>query len=90
VPDLGTLVSYRTAVAERLRFRVGNIASGDVGAPAQLRLVASTLLLTVINHEYQHDKWIGEVRNQVHGKDLPPEPMSPLLTKLDGYVVLDP
>ncbi len=89
VPDFGTLVNYRTAVAERLRFRLSNIISGDVGAPAQLRVVARTLLLTVINHEYQHDKWIGELRNQVHGKDLPPEPSSPFLTKLDGYLVLD-
>jgi hypothetical protein len=88
LPDLGRLAEYRNGVAERLRFRIGNIESGDVGAPTQLRAIAKTLLVAVINHEYQHDKWIGEVRNEVHGKDLPPEPDSRLLHSLDGYLVV--
>ncbi len=88
LPDRDRLDHYRTEVAERLRFRIGNIESGDVGAPTQLRVIAKTLLVAVINHEYQHDKWIGEVRSDVHGKDLPPEPSSEFLTSLDGYLVV--
>lgn len=88
LPDLATLASYRTQAAERLRFHIGNIESGAVGAPTQLRVIAKTLLVAVINHEYQHDKWIGEVRSDVHGKDLPPEPTSDHLTTLDGYLVV--
>ncbi len=88
LPDLDRLAHYRNEVAERLRFRIGNIESGNVGAPTQLRVIAKTLLVAVINHEYQHDKWIGEVRNEVHGKDLPEEPESDLLTSLDGYLVV--
>ena len=36
MPSLQRLRTYRETVAERVRFRVGNIAAGDVGAPAQL------------------------------------------------------
>lgn len=88
LPDLGRLLDYREAVADRVRFRIGQIDTGQVGAPTQLRYIAHTLLVAVINHEYQHDKWIGEVRADVHGLDLPPEPTSPLLSTLDGYTVV--
>ena len=89
LPDLARLGDYRDAVAERVRFRIGNIESGAVGAPTQLRIIAKTLLVAVINHEYQHDKWIGEVRNETFGKDLPPDPNSDRLTLVDGYLVVD-
>lgn len=88
LPDLARLGEYRAAVAERVRFRIGNIENGDVGAPAQLRVIAKTLLVAVINHEYQHDCWIGEVRNETFGKDLPPAPTSDRLQTIDGYVVV--
>lgn len=89
LPDLARLGDYRDAVAERVRFRIGNIETGAVGAPTQLRIIAKTLLVAVINHEYQHDKWIGEVRNETFGKDLPPDPDSDRLTLVDGYLVVD-
>lgn len=89
LPALERIVDYRDAVADRVHFRVGAIDDGAVGAPAQLRVVARTLLVALVNHEYQHDKWIGEVRSEAHGRGLPPEPSSPFLTVLDGYVTLD-
>ena len=88
LPDIARLRAYREAVADRVRFRLGAIAAGDVGAPAQLDLVARGLLVAVINHEYQHDQWIGEVRAEDLGKDLPSRPTSRLLTTVDGYVVV--
>lgn len=88
LPDLGRLTDYRDGVAERVRFRIGNIVDGKVGAPNQLRMIAHTLLVAVINHEYQHDKWVGEVRAEAHGRDLPPEPSSPHLQVVDGYLVV--
>ena len=88
LPPLDRLRAYREAVADRVRFRIGAIASGDVGAPAQLGLVARGLLVAVINHEYQHDQWIGEVRSGDLGKELPPRPTSPLLSTIDGYLVV--
>ncbi len=90
LPPAARIDAYRRAVAERVRFRIGEIDAGNVGAPAQLRLVAATLLVAVINHEYQHDRWIGEVRNEQLGHDLPPIPQSPLLQLVDGYAVVAP
>jgi len=90
LPGTDRLATYRDAVAERLRFRIGNIAAGDVGAPAQLDVIARTLLVAVVNHEYQHAQWIGEVRTRDLGRDLPAHPRSPLLTEIDGYCVLAP
>lgn len=88
LPDPARLADYRDGVAERVRFRIGNIIDGKVGAPNQLRVIANTLLIAVINHEYQHDKWVGEVRSGAHGRDLPPEPVSEYLTTIDGYLIV--
>ena len=88
LPTTERLMTYRATVAERVRFRVGNINTGNVGAPAQLREIATTMLTAIINHEYQHSKWIGEVRVDAHGKALPADPISNRLTMIDGYVIL--
>lgn len=88
LPDLNRLRGYRETVAERVHVRIGAIAHGDVGAPRQLAFIAETLLIAVINHEYQHSKWIGEVRSEQFGRALPDNPVSDLLRELDGYVVV--
>ena len=90
LPGLDRLLDYRAAAAERTRFRIGQIDRGDVGAPTQLRVIAGTLLTAIVNHEYQHSKWIGEVRADAHGLDLPPAPTSSLLSVLDGYTIIVP
>ncbi len=88
LPSVERLAAYRDAVADRWRFRIGNIANGDVGAPAQLDVIARTLLVAVVNHEYQHAQWIGEVRHRDLGHGHVAHPTSPLLTEIDGYCVL--
>ncbi len=88
LPDVARILDYRGAIADRVRFRIGQIDAGNVGAPDQLRMIAGTLLVAVVNHEYQHSKWIGEVRNEAHGLDLPPATTSANLTVVDGYTVL--
>ncbi len=88
LPDLGRLAEYRNNVAQRVRLRVGDIDRGAVGAPEQLRCIAETLLVAVINHEYQHSKWIGEVRSGQFGHALPETPVSDHLLVIDGYVVV--
>ncbi|MDJ0767560.1 MAG: DinB family protein [Ilumatobacter sp.] len=90
LPEVERLGRYRKAVAERVRFRIGAIERGDVGAPAQLSVVAALLVTALVNHEYQHSVWIGEVRRDQLGHDLPAPPASPLLTTIDGYTVLRP
>jgi hypothetical protein len=90
LPDRERLVRYRSAVSERVLVRVETIRSGDVGAPAQLAVVAAGLVRALVNHEYQHDQWIGEVRSRDLGLPLPATPVSPLLDVLDDYPVLRP
>ncbi|MGW3731297.1 DinB family protein, partial [Streptomyces sp. NPDC000851] len=70
--------------------RIGDIAAGNVGAPTQLTVVATHLLTALINHEYQHDQWISEVRTEDLGHALPPDPASDRLSRVDGYLVLNP
>jgi hypothetical protein len=88
LPDLARLAEFRATVADRVRARTGAIAAGEVGAPAQMTIVARTLLTAVINHEYQHDQWISEVRDRDLGHDLPDRPASDRLIELDGYLVV--
>lgn len=88
LPELSRLHGYRDEVAGRVRFHVRNIDAGNVGAPAQLRIIAHTMMTAIINHEYQHSKWIGEVRSEVHGKDLPAVPNSERLIEVDGYLMV--
>ncbi len=88
LPDLDRLHSYRTRTAERLHVRMGDIASGAVGAPHQLAHIAVGLIIAVTNHEYQHSQWIGEVRSQDLGRSLPDRPASDLLGEVDGYLMI--
>lgn len=88
MPGLARLRVYRDTVAERVHARLGAIDDGRVGAPAQLRVIGRTLLVALVNHEYQHDQWIGEVRLRNLGHPLPERPVSDRLELLDGYPVL--
>jgi DinB superfamily len=89
LPDLERLAAYRSAVSERVRYRIGDIERGNVGAPAHQHFIAINLLIALINHEYQHDKWISEVRTHL-GHALPPTPLSSRLTTTDGYLLRNP
>lgn len=88
LPPLDRIREYRATVADRIRYRIGQIDDGAVGAPNQLRIIATNLLVAIVNHEYQHSKWIGEVRADAFALDLPPVPTSPWLDVVDDYVVL--
>jgi uncharacterized damage-inducible protein DinB len=90
LPTVARLTAFRDVVAERVHARIGDIGAGRVGAPAQLTIVATHLLTAVINHEYQHDQWISEVRAENLGHALPPDPQSDGLGRVDGYLVLNP
>ncbi|SNR92482.1 DinB family protein [Blastococcus mobilis] len=90
LPTVQRLATFRDTVAERVHARIGNIATGLVGAPTQLTIVAKHLLTALVNHEYQHDQWIGEVRADNLGHALPPDPAADGLTRVDGYLCLDP
>lgn len=88
LPGVGRLRGLRSVVAERLHVRIGDVVDGRVGAPRQLAVVASTLLVAVVNHEYQHSTWIAEVRSRDLGRPLPDRPSSDLVVDVDGYPVM--
>lgn len=88
LPGIERLMGFRTQVAERVHDVIGRIDAGRVGAPAQLRLIAAGLLTAVVNHEYQHAVWIGEVRTDALAKAPGPPPTSTRLTTVDGSPML--
>jgi len=88
LPKPARLGEYRATVADRVHDRLGAIGRGDVGAPAQLAIVGQALLTALINHEYQHDKWISEVRSRDLGHALPDDPKSERVSTVDGYLVV--
>ncbi|MBT2422797.1 DinB family protein [Streptomyces sp. ISL-22] len=88
LPTVERLTAFRATVAERVHARIGDIAAGRVSAPGQLSIVATHLLTALINHEYQHDQWISEVRADDLGHALPPDPASDRLRRVDDYLVL--
>ncbi|MGW2173361.1 DinB family protein [Streptomyces sp. NPDC001705] len=90
LPTIQRLDAFRTAAAESVHARIGTIAAGNVSAPTQLTVVGTHLLIALINHEYQHDQWIGEVRAHDLGHALPPDPASDRLSRVDGYLTCNP
>jgi hypothetical protein len=88
LPSRDEIGAFRTEVADRVRGGIARIAGGDVPAPAQLTIVATTLMTSIINHEYQHDVWINEVRSTQLGLSAIGPPASPTLAVVDGYPVL--
>lgn len=88
LPGAERLLAYRTTVAERIEATMRTIERGDVGAPDQLAVIAVGVLRAIVNHEYQHDRWIGEVRARDIGRPLPEPPAADALTTIDGYVIL--
>jgi hypothetical protein len=90
LPPVERLAAFRETVSQRVHARMSAIAGGRVSAPDQLTVVATHLLTALINHEYQHDQWIGEVRAERLGHALPPDPDTERVTRLDGYLVLGP
>ncbi len=88
LPPLERIAGFRAAVGERVHFRLRDIDQKRVNAPEQLDVVGRHLLIALINHEYQHDQWICEVREAELGHGLPARPSSSRLTELDGYIVV--
>lgn len=87
LPPAGVIHDYRRLIGEATHATIGRIASGDVGAPTQLAGVAATMLRSIVDHEYQHDTWIAEVRGHL-GHGAPPGPTSTAVLEVEGYWVL--
>lgn len=84
LPSRSEIAGYRQAIATSTRMVVTRIANGEVGAALQLHRVAERLMCGVIDHEYQHAKWIEEVRGSFVDTP-PPVPESSRLIEVEGY-----
>lgn len=89
LPERDRLVRYRDTVAERTRAMIDRIDRGEVGAADQLPVIATGVLVAAINHEYQHNTWVDEMR-QLLGLAPGPAPDSSRVAPIDGYWVLRP
>jgi hypothetical protein len=84
---LEQILDFRTSVERSTHSVMERIRAGAVGAPEQLSVIASGLLKAVINHEYQHDTWIAEVRETI-GRPIAAAPPSERVCDIEGYWVL--
>ncbi len=84
LPSLVEIQAYRDAISNSTAAVSKRIADGAVGAPKQLTVVAERMLQSLIDHEYQHAKWIEEVRRRFVTTPAP-VPASARLVLVDGY-----
>lgn len=87
LPPLADIVAYREAVAARTHARLEEVRSGQRTAPSQASHTLRTLLMNLVNHEYQHDCWVGEMR-QTLGHAVPVTAPSQRARLVDGYWML--
>lgn len=87
LPALATILDYRDTIAQRTHDRFDAIVSGERAAKQQLRQVLMPIMAAIINHEYQHDCWIREMRTAL-GHDKTDQVFSTMVVQLDGYWVL--
>src|SRR5919198_4757246 len=87
LPALSTIVAYREEVARRTHAHMHTLLAGTRPAAQQAMHAMGPLLVSLINHEYQHDCWVREVRALL-GRDTPDRVFSRRVRQIDGYWVL--
>jgi hypothetical protein len=88
LPALAEIVAYRDAAAARTQAHLAAVLDGG-GAAAhdaaqQVRRIMAPILASLINHEYQHDCWVREMRLRL-GRDKPDAVLSSRVRQIDGY-----
>lgn len=87
-PSLTEIVAYRDDVAKRTYGHIDTILAGDQPAAheaaQQVTRIIEPILLSMINHEYQHDCWVRETRAML-GHDKPDAVLSNRVRQVDGY-----
>jgi len=89
LPSLADIVAYRGTVATRTHVRIEELLDAARAAQAQRRQAMQSILINLVNHEYQHDCWIGEMR-QARGHSVPATIPSRRARKVDGFWMLPP
>ncbi|GIX49281.1 MAG: hypothetical protein KatS3mg131_3492 [Candidatus Tectimicrobiota bacterium] len=85
-PPLVEIIAYREAVAQRTHAHLKALCSGRQPAAPRAQVIVP-ILVSLINHEYQHDCWIQEMRQRL---GHPPIEAAPSLRvrQCQGYWVL--
>ncbi len=84
LPSVSEILEFRTTISDQSAATLQRIANGDVGAPEQLNQIAIGMVRAMTNHEYQHAKWVGEVREELTGAEAF-APDSTSLREVEGY-----
>jgi hypothetical protein len=87
LPPLSAILAYREAVARRTHAHINALLAGTRPAAQQATYAMGPLLVSLINHEYQHDCWVREMRALL-GRDTPDRVWSQRVRQVDGYWVL--
>ena len=87
LPPLAEILAYREAVARRTHAHLDALFTGGHPAAQQIAYVLDSLLVSLINHEYQHDCWVREVRAML-GRTQPDTVWSSRVQQVDGYWIL--
>ena len=87
LPSLADIVAYRQVVASRTHARIEKLLHDSHPAPEQRTTAMQTILINLINHEYQHDCWIAEMR-QARGSSVPRAIPSQRARNVDGFWML--
>jgi hypothetical protein len=87
LPTLAEILAYREAVARRTHTHLDALLTGGHPAAQQMTYVMRSLLVSLINHEYQHDCWVREVRAML-GRTQPDAVLSSRVQQIDGYWIL--
>jgi hypothetical protein len=87
LPALATILYYRDIITQHTHAHIDAIVAGERPASQQLRQAIVPIMAAIINHEYQHDCWIREVRT-VLGHDKTDHVFSTQVRQLDGYWML--
>lgn len=87
LPSLTTLLEYRNTIAQRTHARIDAILTGERPATQQLMQAGIPILAAIINHEYQHDCWIREMRAML-GHAKADSVFSTQVVQRNGYWVI--
>jgi hypothetical protein len=84
---LPAILAYREAIARRTHAHIEAVLAGTRPAAQQATYALGALLVSLINHEYQHDCWVREMR-AVLGRETPDVVVSRAVCQVEGYWVL--
>ena len=87
LPPLRAILGYREAIARRTHAHIAVVLAGTRPAAQQARYALGALLLSLINHEYQHDCWVREM-HAVLGHETLDVVLSRAVCQVDGDWVL--